>query len=99
MNRMNLRLFWPLLGMGAFAAPPTPPPMERSEAGERDKTLRAAAAVYSIGDPTPEEQLYIELINRARANPTGEAQIFATTLDASVLANLQYYNVNLLLMQ
>ena len=29
---------------------------------------------FSIGDPSDDEQLYLELINRARANPTAEAQ-------------------------
>src|SRR5678815_1130153 len=34
--------------------------------------LAAAPALYSIGDPIDEEQLYLEYINRARANPPEE---------------------------
>ncbi|MHB9008331.1 MAG: CAP domain-containing protein [Limisphaerales bacterium] len=33
----------------------------------------AAVASFSHGDPTPQEQLMLELVNRARANPTAEA--------------------------
>ncbi|MCY3022868.1 MAG: PKD domain-containing protein [Planctomycetota bacterium] len=34
----------------------------------------AAQTQYDCGDPTPDEQLVLELINRARANPTAEGQ-------------------------
>jgi uncharacterized protein YkwD len=33
----------------------------------------AATQLYSQGDPTPEEQLMLQLVNRARANPAAEA--------------------------
>ena len=49
---------------------PIPPVYEQDSGSITAFGLQAAAAVpYSVGDPTPEEQLYIELINRARANP------------------------------
>jgi len=35
--------------------------------------LHAANTLYSHGDPTPQEQLMLELVNRARANPAAEA--------------------------
>jgi hypothetical protein len=35
--------------------------------------LHAANTLYSHGDPTPQEQLMLELVNRARANPATEA--------------------------
>ena len=81
------------------SAPPTPPPIVVSTQARAETQYRAAANLYSIGEPTPEEQLYVEMINRARANPQGEALIFATTTDPEVLANYEYFTVNLLLMQ
>jgi len=82
-------------------APPTPPPIARSEAlSAQGGELHSAATVpYSIGDPTPEEQLYVEMINRARANPVAEAQIFATATDPDVVQNYDFFDVNLVLMQ
>jgi hypothetical protein len=59
----------------------------------------AAAQLYSIGDPTNEEQYYLELINRARANPTAEGIRLATTTDSNVLAAYSSFGVNLILMQ
>jgi hypothetical protein len=35
-------------------------------------TMIRALTLYDSGDPTPEEQLLLEYINRARANPTAE---------------------------
>src|SRR5687768_17302166 len=66
------------------SAPPTPPPIVVSTQAATEPSYRAAANLYSIGEPTPEEQLYVEMINRARANPVGEALIFATTTDPEV---------------
>jgi hypothetical protein len=114
-KRMNLRLFWavPLLGLNLFAgtiellpereavAPPVPPPTVRKDAASpAEGTLHSTAATINlIGDPTPEEQLYVELINRSRANPAAEAQIFATAIDPDVLQNYDFFDVDLGLMQ
>lgn len=38
--------------------------------------------IYSIGDPSPEATLYLELINRSRADAIGEAQRLADTTNA-----------------
>ncbi len=59
----------------------------------------SAGGNYSIGQPTGEEQYYLELINRARANPALEGSRLATSSDADVLASLKYYNVNLTMLQ
>lgn len=112
---MNLRLLLggALPGVTLFAgtiepmaarapvAPPTPPPIVRSEAADaKGAELHSSATTpYLIGDPTPEEQLYVEMINRARANPVAEAQIFATTTDPDVVQNYDFFDVNLVLMQ
>lgn len=67
------------------------------------QSLGIAAAVdselYDIGNPTDEEQHYLELINRARANPTQEGIFLATNTDPSVLASIQQYGVNLTMMK
>ncbi len=41
--------------------------------GARAPGPHAGHTLYSHGDPTPQEQLMLELINRARANPAAEA--------------------------
>jgi hypothetical protein len=55
--------------------------------------------LYNFGNPTGEEQLYIEYINRARANPAAEGARLATTTDPDVLSAYSYFGVNLTLMQ
>jgi uncharacterized protein YkwD len=39
---------------------------------------------YDHGDPTPQEQLMLELLNRARANPSAEAASFGIDLNANL---------------
>jgi hypothetical protein len=70
-------------------APPVPPPVEHREAKEV-LTIQAAdftgqTTLYSIGNPTDDEQLSLELINRARANPTAEGIMLATSTHPDVL--------------
>jgi Cysteine-rich secretory protein family len=54
---------------------------------------------YSIGDPSPQEQFFLELLNRSRANPVAESNIFKTTQDLDVLAAFAYFKVDLDLMR
>lgn len=70
-----------------------------------DSSAAAAAApapagltLYSIGDPTAEEQEYLEFINRARRDPAAEASRLQSTTDPVVLANYEFFNVDLELM-
>jgi hypothetical protein len=49
---------------------------------------------YSIGDPTDEEQYYLELINRARSNPPAEGLRLSDASDHDVLAALTEYGVD-----
>lgn len=56
-------------------------------------------ALYSSGEPSANEQFYLELINRARANPTAEGQLLAASGDADVARALQSYGVNIPLMR
>lgn len=55
--------------------------------------------LYNFGNPTAEEQLFLELINRARANPPAEGARLAATTDPEVLAAYTYFSVNRTLMQ
>src|SRR5262249_12390631 len=48
-------------------------------------------SVYSIGDPTDEEQQILEFINRARANPPAEGMRLDTTTDPDVSFAYQYW--------
>lgn len=55
--------------------------------------------VYSVGDWTDTEQLYLELINRARQDPTAEGVRLAATTDVHALQAIRIYAVDLTLMQ
>ncbi len=59
----------------------------------------AGQTLYEFGNPTAEEQLYLELINRARANPTAEGVRLAAATDPGILAAYAQFNVNLTMMQ
>ena len=83
-------------------APPPAPPVLTSGAlsnGSPAAPSAPAAGLYSIGNPTNEEQYYLELINRARANPPAEGIRLALTTDQNVLSAYGAFGVNLVLMQ
>lgn len=83
----------------ADKAPPPAPPVITSEAFSLNSPAAQTAQLYSIGTPTNEEQFYLELINRARANPPAEGVRLATTTDPDVLGAYVSFGVNLALMQ
>ncbi|HYF36207.1 MAG TPA: CAP domain-containing protein, partial [Prosthecobacter sp.] len=86
-------------------AAPTPPPILRRAAAPVPQGMAAAQPqgaplpLYSIGQPTDEEQYYLELINRARANPTAEGVRLAATTDPDVTGAYDAFNVDLNLMK
>ncbi len=82
-------------------APPAPPPaLTAATAAEEPAGLFATATVaYSIGEPSDLEQYYLELINRARANPTAEGARLAAATDPNIVAAYGYFGVDLALMQ
>ncbi|MEP7234376.1 MAG: CAP domain-containing protein, partial [Ignavibacteriota bacterium] len=49
------------------------------------------ATVYDHGDPTAEEQVLLEMINRARANPTAEGIRLANSTDPDVVFSYTYW--------
>ena len=88
----------------AQVAPPPAPPSLRRPASEddgraadpfRQSSLAVALKLYSIGDPTDEEQLYLEFINRARANPAAAAARYQETQDPKVLGGYEFFSVDL----
>lgn len=104
MNRAVLALM--LLGVPASAesiAPQAPPPaitIERPDAPtdgmETRRPARAAVTtLYSIGDPTDDEQLYLELVNRTRADALAEALRLANTTNPDLLSAYQFFSVDL----
>jgi Ig-like domain CHU_C associated/Cysteine-rich secretory protein family len=62
-------------------------------------TLSHGQTLYSFGNPTGEEQLYIELINRARANPSAEGARLAASTDPDVVTAMSYFSINKTKMQ
>jgi hypothetical protein len=90
-------------GASAFgqdqAPPPTRPVLTPSTAVlSLPRGGTAGLQLYSIGNPTAQEQLYVEYINRARANPVAEATRLSTTTDPDVLRAYSAFQVNLVLM-
>lgn len=53
-----------------------------------------ALTLYSHGDPTNDEQLTLEYINRARANPKEEGIRLMDTQDADVQQSYSYWKIN-----
>ncbi|PYJ93302.1 MAG: hypothetical protein DME23_26290 [Verrucomicrobia bacterium] len=81
-------------------APPPAPPVEHRVLPPKPPSPRPQGpTLYSIGDPTDEEQLYLEYINRSRADPPAEGVRLANTTDPDVLSAYTYFMVNLTLMQ
>ncbi|NBD37289.1 MAG: hypothetical protein GVY10_01815 [Verrucomicrobia bacterium] len=74
------------------AAPP-PVVVERETSGPG--AVQPASTLYPIGQPTPEEQLFVELINRARADAVAEAQRLKNTDDPDVLRAIHQLGVDL----
>jgi hypothetical protein len=107
LNPRVWRIFFAFAFAGAtiaraqMAPPPAPPVISGSSFSMATPESPTApnSQLYSIGAPTNEEQYYLELINRARANPTAEGLRLATTTDSNVLNAYSAFGVNLVLMQ
>jgi Cysteine-rich secretory protein family len=105
LNPRHLRICFSLASLACFAAnaqvapPPAPPIIEGGAPFSIESPNAPTAQLYSIGDPTNDEQYYLELINRARANPTAEGIRLALTTDPNVLSAYNAFGVNLVLMQ
>lgn len=77
-------------------APPPPFLMEHVAGnGPSPKTAQTLTSLYSIGNPTGEEQLFLELVNRARMNPAQEAQLLRSSTDPEIVRYISFFQVNL----
>jgi hypothetical protein len=79
---------------------PAPPAIKSSRPAPKSEFLPEVAkggalVEYSIGDPSDEEQLYLEYINRARLNPLAEGYLLATNTTPSVADAYAFFNVDL----
>ncbi len=81
-------------------APPPAPPIQtrRVPKATVPRALPSVPTLYSIGSPTDEEQLYLELINRARADPVGEGIRLKNTPDPMIRNAITSFGVDLALM-
>lgn len=79
------------------APPPAQPPIQGF--GKAPYELKSGSAtLWSIGQPTDEEQQYLEYLNRARMSPTVEGQLLATNTDSILQQSYAYFQVDLPLM-
>jgi len=85
----------------AVAESPQPAPpayfASRPEAAEEaPKSVGLGPLVeYDFGDPTAEEQLYLERINRARSRPRDEGFTLATSQDPDIQEAFGFFSVDL----
>jgi len=79
-------------------AEPNPPSITNPAAKPATRGVSAGPTLYSIGQPTDDEQLYLEFINRARANPPQEGIWLSQLTDPGVLAAIDFFDVNMSLM-
>ncbi len=61
--------------------------------------LAVTPTPYDFGNPTADEQYYIELINRARATPSAEGVRLATATDPNILSAYAQFGVDLSVLQ
>ncbi|MBK5970342.1 hypothetical protein CCR91_16660 [Thiorhodovibrio winogradskyi] len=94
-------------------APPPAPPMRSGPAPKTSQSsaVRSGAAAvagqvewvwHKTADgahPDGEEQTYVWLMNRARQDPSAEGDFLANSGDSSVESAIDYFNVDLLMMQ
>ncbi|MBS1910827.1 MAG: hypothetical protein JST22_02460 [Bacteroidetes bacterium] len=66
------------------------------KAGTETRTVLSSIPTqeYSHGNPTAEEQYMVEMINRARANPTAEGARLASVTDPNILFAYSTYSVD-----
>jgi cysteine-rich secretory family protein len=82
-------------------APPPAPPVLRQfpETDGSPPPHPFGLTPYSIGQPSDEEQLYLEYLNRSRANAALEGVRLANTTDPDILSAYTFFQVDLALMQ
>ncbi len=61
--------------------------------------MEALTTLYTFGNPTPDEQLQLELLNRARMFPAAEGIILAGLTDPDIIDYYKFYGLNLPVMK
>ena len=96
-----LLVFGSCLSAVEHRAPPTP--VSGDAAAPATEALTEPVAMlgspYDFGDPDAREQLYLELINRARANPPAEGTRLRYHPQANIQSAYSYFGVDLALME
>ena len=91
---------YPTIRHKSHQAPPAPPPTQGPTENQKQATAKLPTATaehpqYLIGDPSDEEQLVLELINRSRADANAEAQrylnILQNNLDADIVGSVDFF--------
>ncbi len=83
----------PRIEAASIALPAGKAPAAPKQNGSR--TLQSAPdEIYSHGDPTNDEQYMLELVNRARANPTAEGERLATVNDPEINNAYQVFQIS-----
>jgi hypothetical protein len=87
----------------AGAVPQAPPPAWRSDSNPNLRpdgpVLAGGTILWNIGNPTDEEQYYLELLNRARLDPQGEANLLVNTTNSAILGAYNFFKVDLTVLQ
>ena len=83
-----------------FQAPPEAPvTVTHAAPGKPKPGIQALTTQYLFGNPTADEQLLLELLNRSRMYPAAEGVLLATTTDPDVVSAISYFGVNLTMMK
>jgi uncharacterized protein YkwD len=83
--------------MRLTAEPKAAPPaitISRTPEPTRGTAAPAGPLLYSIGDPTDEEQYFLELLNYSRLNPAAQGVALATQSGPDVTNTLAYYKID-----
>ncbi len=110
--RQCLRLVLPCTGLLAasalfaqaddlyFPAPPSVTIQGEPAAPARPKFhAEMATTVYSIGQPTSQEQYLLQILNRARANAPAEANRLAASTDGNITGATTFFKTNFSVMK
>ncbi len=83
-------------GQAPQAPPPAPTPVFQwvSTPGRPAHPAGAGPVAWDIGQPADDEQMLLELINRARADPSGEAVRLQQATDAEVVQAYGFFHVD-----
>ena len=93
----------PIAELKTQQAPPGPPPVEETveqfASPSGASVPSGGSTIYLIGEPTDEEQLLLELINRAREDANAEAQRFVDIVNNNenpdIVSTIDFFMVNL----